>query len=99
MYRLRRIIEGLGHKELLQLKGDLEEGGFEIKRVIEQKIKQFETNHEKICSVCDSELEPYNIHNYTLIFGPDDFRKKASLCGMDCLQYFLENLKNLKRGD
>ncbi len=99
MYRLRRIIGNFGYEELANLKKDLEEGGVELKRIVEQKIRQYETTHEKTCSVCYNDLEPYSLHNYTLVFGPDDFKKKAGFCGMDCLQYFLENFKNIERGD
>ena len=82
------------YEELKKIKKDLEEGGVEIKKIVDQKISQHETSHQKTCSVCYSDLDPYSVHNYTLVFGPDDFKKKASFCGMDCFQYFLDNLKN-----
>jgi len=96
MYMLRRMIGRLGNEELNKLKKDIEEGGFELQRIIEEKIKHHESTHEKTCSVCYNDLGPFSVHNYTLVFGPDDFRKKASFCGMDCLQYFLDNLKNMR---
>jgi hypothetical protein len=32
-----------------------------------------------------------------LIFGPKDFRKKASFCALDCLEYFIEKIKKEKK--
>ena len=29
---------------------------------------------------------------------PDDFRKKASFCGLDCLEYFLIKIRQIKQG-
>ena len=87
------------YEELKKIKKDLEEGGVELQKIVDQKMKQYETTHEQTCSVCYNNLEPFSVHNYTLVFGPDDFKKKASFCGMDCLQYFLESFKNMKEGD
>ena len=96
MQDMKRLIEKLGYEDLMRMKKELEEG--ELKKFIEQKLRHFETTHEKTCSVCYNLLEPHSMHNYSLVFGPDDFKKKASFCGLDCLQYFLENLK-VGRGD
>ena len=96
MQKLRKIIENLGYEELMKLKKEMENG--EFKKIIEQKIRNFETTHEKACSVCYNDLEPFSTSNYTLVFGPDDFRKKARFCAFDCLQYFLDNLR-MQRGD
>ena len=97
-YRIKDIIDSVEYYDLLNLKKDLESGSHNIKKLLNQKIKEHEKQHEKSCSVCSNELDPYNTNNYTLIFGPEDFRKKASFCGLDCLEYFLVILKQIKRG-
>lgn len=96
-YRLKDIVDTLEFDELVKMKKDLESGGFHLKRFLESKIKQQEKQHEKYCSNCSNELKPESTNNFTLIFGPDDFRKKASFCGMDCLEYFLKELKEMKK--
>ena len=96
-HKLREIIDSLETDELLKMRRDIEAGGFHLKRFIDVKIKDQQKKHEKYCTTCSSELDPNNTNNFTLIFGPDDFRKKASFCGLDCLGYFLKELKQIKK--
>ena len=95
--RLRDVVDYLDEDELKKIKRDLEEGGFHLRKFVENKIKEREKLHQTICKVCANELDPYSTSNYTLIFGPDDFKKKASFCGIDCLEHFLNNLKEIKK--
>lgn len=96
-YRLREVIDSLEFDELVKMKKDLEAGGFHLKRFLDSKIKEEEKGHEQYCSTCSTELNPKNTNNFTLVFGPEDFRKKASFCGVDCLEYFLKELKQIKK--
>src|SRR3989338_8758226 len=93
---LKEAFEAMDYDELMKLKMELETGGFNIKRMVVQKVREKEKLHEKKCATCSAEIEPYSIGNYTLLFGPEDFKKKASFCATDCLEYFLEQLKNRK---
>jgi hypothetical protein len=88
----------LEHYELVQIRKQLEEGNLDIVKIIQEKIKQHEKRHAGCCATCSNTLDPYNINSYTIIFGPEDFRKKASFCGLDCLEYFLTKLKKMKNG-
>ena len=99
MYRLKEFLSNLEHYELVMLKQQIEKGNLNIEKEIQEQIKQLEKRHSGSCATCTNALDPYNSNNYTVIFGPDDFRKKASFCGLDCLEYFLINLKQIKRGD
>jgi len=96
-YRLRDVVDALDHDELLKIKKDLDGGGFHIKQFIQQKIKEKEEVHEKFCPVCSSPINPKNISTYTLVFGPEDFRKKATFDALDCLKYFLQNMEQMKK--
>lgn len=96
-YRLRDVINTLEYDELLKIKNDLDNGGFHLKQFIDTKIKEIEKEHEQFCSNCSSALNPNSTNNFTLIFGPHDFRKKTSFCGMDCMEYFLKELKQIKK--
>ena len=99
MYRFRQFLSTLEHYELTDLKQQIEKGKLDIVKEIQEKVKEHEKQHAKECAACSNSLDPYNTNNYTIIFGPDDFRKKASFCGIDCLEYFLLNLKKIKKGD
>ena len=99
MYRLKEFLDSLEHYELVQLKQSLDKGNLDMGKAIQERINEHEKNHAKFCVTCSNTLDPYNTSNYTIVFGPDDFRKKASFCGLDCMEYFLINLKQIKRGD
>ena len=96
-YRLRDIIDSIEYDELVKMKKDLENGGFHLKQFVEHKIKEEEKKHEVHCSNCSTKIDPKSSSTFTLIFGPDDFKKKATFCGMDCLEYFLKELKQIRR--
>ena len=90
------MIETLEYDELMKIKKDIASGSVHIKQLITDKIKEIEKLHDVRCSVCNSEINPFSTHNYTLVFGPQDFRKKATFCALDCMGYFIEELKTVK---
>lgn len=92
---IRDVIPYLEHEDLLKMKRDLDNGGFHIRKLIEKQIKQNEHKHELICATCSGNIDPEKQRTYTLLFGPEEFKKKASFCAIDCLQYFLDRLKKL----
>jgi len=98
MYRFTEFLGSLEHYELVRLKNEIEKGNLDIEKKIHEHIKDHEKKHAKYCTTCSNTLDPYNTNNYTIIFGPDDFRKKSSFCGLDCLEYFLIKLKQIKKG-
>jgi hypothetical protein len=97
MKRFEELLEALSYEDLVLLKKDMDAQGLSAKNSIEVKLKKKMREFEKTCTVCSSELRFYNKSNYTLVFGPDDFKKKASFCGLDCVQYFLDHLKSINR--
>ena len=98
MYRFAEFLNSLEHYELVKLKQELEKGTINLSKALQEKIKEHEKTHSTYCATCSNILDPYNTNNYTIIFGPEDFRKKASFCGLDCLEYFLIKLKQMKKG-
>ena len=98
MYRLREFLGSLEHYELMSLRQQLEKGKIDLIKEIQEKIKELEKRHEKNCATCSNSLDPYNTNSYTVMFGQEDFKKKASFCGLDCLEYFLMHLKKIKTG-
>ena len=97
MYRLTKFLSSLEHYELVKLKKDIEKGNLDIEKEIVGNIKIREKKHGKNCTTCSNTLDPYNSNSYTIIFGPEDFKKKGSFCGLDCLEYFLIKLKEMKK--
>lgn len=95
--RFEEVIDILDYNELMRFKSDLDSGAITLKKLLEEKIKGRLKEHEKICATCSGDLNFYTTNNYTLIFGPDDFKKKASFCGLDCLEYFIIKLKDMKK--
>lgn len=94
--RFEDVMDVLDYNELMRFKNDLDSGAITLKKLLEEKIKKKLREHEKICATCSNNLNFYRSNNYTLIFGPDDFKKKASFCGLDCLEYFMTKLKEMK---
>ena len=90
------VVDVLDYNELMRFKSDLDSGAITIKKLLEERIRKKLKEHEKACATCSSTLNFYKPNNYTLVFGRDDFKKKASFCGLDCLEYFIINLKELK---
>jgi len=97
MYRFEKFLSTLEHYELVKLKHEIEKGHTDVVKEIRENIKDLEKRHSSICTTCSNTLDLYNTNNYTIIFGPDDFRKKASFCGLDCLEYFFIKLKKMKK--
>ena len=94
--KLRDVVETLEFDELVKMKADLEHGAVHLKKLVDAEIKRNEKTHEGVCSVCSSDVHPENTSSFTLLFGPDSFKKKATFCAMDCLEYFLNDIKKIK---
>ncbi len=94
--RFEDLLEGLSYEELMSIKKDIDSHGISTRKAVDESLKKKMREFDKSCAVCLSELRFYSTSNYTLLFGPDDFKKKASFCGLDCLEYFIGHLKQLK---
>jgi len=95
--KLKEVVDNLEHEDLIKLQKDIEEeGGMHVKKLVSEKIQQLEDSEKAICAVCGKPINPYYTEHYKLIFGPRDFRKKASFCALDCMEYFLKNLRDSK---
>jgi len=92
----RDAVEKLDYDELVKIKNDLETGSKHIRRLVDTKIKEKKNRHETYCTYCNSEINPDSVQNYTLLFGPEDFKKKATFCGLDCLKAFLRDLEVMR---
>jgi len=98
MSRVVDMIASLEYEELLKMKNDLGRGAIHLQRLVKDEIKNRQKQHNVVCSVCQNRIDPDSTNNYTLIFGPDDFKKKATFCALDCMEYFMNSLKGMKKG-
>ena len=96
MENLKEALQKMNYAELAQLKKELENGAFNMRRLVGTRLRELENDHERYCTHCSSHLDPYSVNTYTLIFGPSEFKKKVSFCGPDCLEYFLKRVKVIK---
>lgn len=90
--KVRDMIAMLSYEQLKKLQRDLASGGGHLKILVDQKIEDIETSDRGVCAFCGTPLRSHD-HPYTLLFGPKDFRKKASFCGLDCMDSFSKNLR------
>jgi rRNA maturation endonuclease Nob1 len=90
--KVREMIEAIDDDDLYKLQNDLSNGGVYLKKLVQDKIKQVENRKKTFCTTCGQSLEERE-HAFTLLFGPEDFKKKASFCELDCLEYFLAGMK------
>lgn len=84
--KLHEFIEALSLEDLKNLQQELRQGN--VHKSVEAALKAQE--QEQVCPVCNNNPGKAGL---TLVFGPADFRKKATFCGFDCLEYFLNKLK------
>ncbi|MGB9748945.1 MAG: hypothetical protein ACP5OZ_03565 [Candidatus Woesearchaeota archaeon] len=93
---MREIVNELSYEDLLKFKKDLEENSFQIKKLVEQRIRQEIEKNSHVCANCGRKMNPYEDDELCLIFGPPDFKRRAYFCGIDCLEYFLAELKKIE---
>jgi len=94
MSKIKKLLEELDYYDLMLLKKDLDRGGFAIKKLVENNIRHKIQESDKFCTICGKKIDSNNA--YVLIFGPADFRKKASFCSLECLEFFIKGLKKQK---
>ena len=95
--KLRTLVDEVTYEDLYKMKADLDSGGIHLKKLIDDKIAQVENENIKVCATCGNPINLLTTRSYTLIFGPPDLRKQANFCAMDCLEYFVHNLKEMEK--
>lgn len=93
--KVSEIVAMLNYEELVDLQRDLFGGGATIKQVVSNRIKEVNDSQTRVCATCGNTVNLSLNHEYTLIFGPKDLKKRASFCAVDCLEYFFIQLKQI----
>jgi len=88
--KIREMIDSIDYDDLVKLRSDLLSGGKHIKSLVSKRLLELESE-AKVCAVCGKPII-YGDDSFTLIFGKDDFKKKASFCAMDCMNYFMTKI-------
>ncbi len=97
MNKLANIINSMSEQELKLIQKDLYEGniGYLIKKRLYEIDKSKSDEEKKVCPICGAKVSE-DTAKYVLMFGPPDFRKKAMFDEIDCLGYFIANIKESK---
>ncbi|MBN2454717.1 hypothetical protein JXB11_04185 [Candidatus Woesearchaeota archaeon] len=95
MKKVRQAIESLGYEDLINIQKDILTGSTKLRGIISSKLKDIEEAECRICATCGSTIKIKESDNFTIIFGPPDFKKRASFCALDCMEYFITSLKRL----
>lgn len=89
--KLKEAFENIDYDDLAKLRFDIMSGGKHIKHLISKRIEELERD-SKTCAVCGKPIL-LGDDSFSLVFGNHDFKKKASFCAIDCLEYFIKNVK------
>lgn len=89
------VVSSLDYEELIELQRDLFRGGASIKQVVSSKLKEITATEVRVCATCGGSINLRVANEFTMIFGPSEFKKRASFCAIDCMEYFTANLKRL----
>jgi len=89
------IIGKMSYDELKTVERDLSMGIPLMKSLVTNRMQELETSG-KSCAVCGGNLGGKD-NVFTLVFGPAGLKRKASFCAIDCLGYFIDRLKEIRR--
>ncbi len=95
MEGIKEAIDDLNYNELKALEKSLKGGA--IKSLIREKIEEIDRKNARVCATCGKYLDAFSLTNFSLMFGPEDFKKRASFCAFDCLEHFIGRLKKLHK--
>jgi hypothetical protein len=93
MNKLADLIRRLPAEDVLLIKQDILEGN--LSRVISDRLAELELP-QKVCPVCNTPLE--DDAPFVLFFGIG-IRKKARFDAIDCLEFFIKDLKDEEMSD
>jgi len=92
---LKDVITSIDDEELYKLQSDLENNAPVLKSLVRDRLKEIENKKRSFCAGCGENILD-NERAYTLVFGADSCKKKASFCAHDCLEFFLARLKEIE---
>ena len=97
--RFKEVVELLDYDELIRVKDDLNKGGDSIRILVDNKIKEEIKKQNQFCAVCAAKIDAESNTRLSLTVGPEEMHKQVSFCAVDCMEYFLNELKKAKKQD
>lgn len=94
-HKFKEFLENLDYNEVLDFKKQIKDSKSTVKDILNNHIDVVEKINSRVCATCGNELDA-NTKNLALHFGPENFKKKASFCAFDCLEFFLTQLKDIE---
>ena len=94
-YKFKEFLENLDYNELLEFQKQMKEGNSTVKEVLTNHVDVVEKINSRVCATCGNQLD-MTTKNLALHFGPENFKKKATFCAFDCLEFFLTQLKDIE---
>ena len=91
--RFREVIELIDFEELVRMKDDLNKGGDGIRILVDKKIREEIKRQNEFCAVCAASIDSESETRLSLVVGPKDSERRVSFCAVDCMEYFLNDLK------
>jgi len=91
--RFREILSLVDFEELVRIKDDLNNGGDSVKLLVDNRIKEEIKKQNEFCAVCAANIDNECKTKLSLLVGPVDNEKKVSFCAIDCMEYFIGELK------
>ncbi len=92
---VRELIDSVEEDELYKLQSDLAKGGRHLKKLVNEKIEEIQNSKTNFCITCGKGLADDD-SCFSLTFGKEGLRKRGSFCEIDCLEYFISELKKLR---
>jgi hypothetical protein len=92
-FDFKALLYSLTYQQLLELEFELAKGAPNLKNHVINLKERLELQQKSVCASCGTRLDPDRHQVLTLVFGPTDFRKKGSFCGIDCHKEFLNRLE------
>jgi len=94
-HKFKEFLENLDYNEVLEFQRQVKDKESLIRTILNDHLSVIEKINARVCATCGNELNLQS-KNLTLHFGPEDFKKKASFCAFDCLDFFMDQLKAIE---
>lgn len=94
-HKFKEFLETLDYGEVMDFKKQIKASDSLMRKMVHDQIDVIERINARVCATCGHGLD-MNTKNLTVHFGPEDFKKKATFCAFDCLEFFLGQLKQIE---
>lgn len=94
-HKFKEFLENLSYGEVVDFQKQVKDSKSLMRKMVDDQIDVIERTNARVCATCGHQLN-LQTKNLTMHFGPETFKKKASFCAFDCLEFFLTQLKAIE---